>query len=152
MLDNIPAALSVSPLDCESLSFMAGFDYTYRGNQNHLIVEALGVPPAYERLLEIPGAQMLTYEPTLQFALDAECRMQCRVNVESRTSAYHIRSSDYPEEQLSVYVTIRRFGSLDVGESFVTTCRQLQELCFRVVDSYVVDNILVPLQQAISIS
>jgi hypothetical protein len=152
VLDAIPSALSISPLDCESLSFMAGFDYTYRRNQNQLIVEALGVPPAYERMLEIPGAQMLTYEPTLQFALDAECRVQCRVNVESRTSAYHIRSGDYPEEQLSVYLTLRRFGSLEVGESYVSTCRQLQEICFRVLDGYVVDNILVPLQQAISIS
>ncbi len=152
VLDSMPASLSVSALDCESLSFMAGFDYNYRGNQNQLIVEALGVPPAYDRLLEIPGANMLTYEPILQFALDPECRLQCRVNVESRTGAYHIRSGEYPEEQLSVYVTIRRFGSLDVGESFVSTCRQLQETCFRVVDAYVVDNILVPLQQAISIN
>jgi hypothetical protein len=152
VLESVPFALSVSPLDCESLNFLVGFDYTYRGNQNQLVAEVLGVPPAYDRLLDIPGANMLTYEPTIQFALDDDCRLQCRVNVESRTSAYHVRSGEYPEEQLSVYVTARRFGSLDSGETFADVCDQLREVCLRVVDQYVVDNVLLPLQQAISIN
>jgi tetratricopeptide (TPR) repeat protein len=39
-------ALSISPLDCESLNVMFGFDFTYRGNHNELLVEALGLAPA----------------------------------------------------------------------------------------------------------
>ena len=39
-----PFSLSVSPLDCESLNIMFGFDFTYRGNHNQLLVEAWAWP------------------------------------------------------------------------------------------------------------
>jgi hypothetical protein len=150
-LELAPYALTVSALDCESLNVMFGFDFTYRGNQHELLVEALGVPPALERMLEVPGATVLGTEPALQLALDADCRTQCRLSVETRTAAYHVRTGDYPEEQLSVYFTARRYGSLDPGESYVTAMRQLADLCVDMVDSYVVDSVLKPLQRAIAI-
>ena len=37
VLDLAPFSLSVSPLDCESLNIMFGFDFTYRGNHNQLL-------------------------------------------------------------------------------------------------------------------
>ena len=111
VLELAPFTLSVSPLDCESLNVMFGFDYTYRGNHNQLLVEALGVVPAFERMLEIPGATVICNEPVLQLALDSDCRIQCRLSVETRTTAYHVRTAEYPEEQLSVYLTARRYGS-----------------------------------------
>ena len=55
VLDLAPYTLSVSPLDCEALDLLFGFDFTYRGNHNQLVAEALGVSPAMERILEIPG-------------------------------------------------------------------------------------------------
>ena len=91
---------------------MYGFDYTYRGNHNQLLVDALGMVPAFEKMTEIPGATILANEPSIQFALDEECRTQCRLSIETRTSAYHVRTKEFPEEQLSVYFTARRYGSL----------------------------------------
>src|SRR5690606_34227392 len=76
VIDVAPYALSVSPLDCESLNVMFGFDYTYRGNHNQLVAEALGLPPAFERMQEMSPSAMLGYEPSVQFALDPECRYQ----------------------------------------------------------------------------
>ena len=87
VLDIVPYALTVTPLDCESLNVMFGFDFTYRGNHNQLLADALGVVPAFERLAEIPGSSIVGHEPSLQLALDAECRVQCRLNFETRTSA-----------------------------------------------------------------
>jgi len=150
-LELAPYALTVSPLDCESLNIMFGFDFTYRGNHNQLLVEALGVAPGLERMTEIPGATILGNEPTLQFALDEDCRTQCRLSVESRTGAYHVRTGEFPEEQLSVYFTTRRYGSLDPGETYVSAMKRLAELCIELVDNYVVENVLRPLQQAIAI-
>jgi hypothetical protein len=152
VLDMIPYALSVSPLDCESLNVMYGFDYTYRGNHNQLLVDALGVAPAFEKMTEIPGATVLANEPSIQFALDEDCRLQCRLSVESRTSAYHVRTKEFPEEQISVYFTARRYGSLDGSETYVTAMQRLAETCREIVDGYVVENVLRPLQQAIAIS
>jgi hypothetical protein len=150
MLELAPFALSVSPLDCESLNVMYGFDFTYRGNHNELLVEALGITPAYERMLELANAT-ICYEPALQLALDADCRTQVRVSVENRTTAYHVRTGEYPEEQLSVYLTARRYGSLDPNETYIAAMQRLADLAQNVVDNYVVENVLRPLQQTIAI-
>jgi len=152
VLDLIPYTLSVSPLDCESLNVMYGFDYTYRGNHNRLLADALGVIPAFEKMTEISGATILASEPSIQFALDEECRTQCRLSIETRTTAYHVRTKEFPEEQISVYFTARRYGSLDGEESYVAGMRKLAETCREIVDTYVVENVLRPLQQAIAIS
>jgi hypothetical protein len=150
-LELAPYALTVSALDCESLNVMFGFDFTYRGNHNELLVEALGLSPALERMLDIPGATVLGNEPCLQLALDEDCRTQCRLSIEARTGAYHVRTGEYPEEQLSVYFTARRYGSLDAGQTYVSAMSQLADLCIELVDGYVVDNVLRPLQRAIAI-
>lgn len=151
ILDLVPFALSVSPLDCESLNVMFGFDFTYRGNHNQLLVDALGIAPAFERMASIPGATVLCHEPAFQIALDTDCRMQCRVSIETRTSAYHVRTSEYPEEQLSVYLTARRYGSLEPGETFVNAVGALAQIAAEVVDQCVIEQILRPLQQTIAI-
>jgi hypothetical protein len=151
VLDLIPYSLSVSPLDCESLNIMYGFDFTYRGNHNQLLADALGLIPPLERLAEIPGTTVISNEPSIQLALDDDCRVQCRVSFETRTSAYHMRTGEFPEDQLSVYMTLRRYGSLDSGESFSQAMLRLAGICRELVDNYLVDGILRPLQETIAL-
>ncbi|MCH2124394.1 MAG: hypothetical protein MK165_06355 [Pirellulaceae bacterium] len=151
VLELVPYALSLSPMDCESLNLMFGFDYTYRGNHNELVAEALGVIPAFEKMMNIEGGTLICNEPSLQMAFDVDCRIQCRLSIETRTSAYHIRTGEYPEEQLSVYFTARRYGSLDPDETFGSAMDRLVELCHELIDGHVVENILLPLQQTIAI-
>ena len=62
-----------------------------------------------------------------------------------------MRTGEYPEEQLSVYVTARQYGSLNPDETFVQTVDSLAQLCQDVVDSYVIDNVLRPLQRTIAL-
>ena len=152
ILDLVPFTLSMSPLDCESLNIVYGFDFMYRGNHHQLLANALGVLPAFEKLAEIPGATILAADPSIQFALDEDCRTQCRLSIEARTSAYHVRSKEYAEEQITVYFTARRYGSLDGTETFVTAMNRLAEIAREIVDGYVVENVLRPLQQTIAIS
>lgn len=149
VLDLVPHALSISTLDCESLNLMFGFDFTYRGNHNQLISEALGVPPAFEGLLDLPGARAIAYEPSIQIAVEEDCRLQCRLSVESRSGAYHVRTGEYPEEQISVYVTARRFGSLDQGETYGDVLDRLVAVCTQTVDDIAMEQVLLPLQQTI---
>jgi hypothetical protein len=151
VLELAPFALSVSSLDCESLNIMFGFDFTYRGNHNELLVEALGMTPAYERLLELANGTTISYEPALQLALDTDCRTQVRMSLEPRTTAYHVRTGEYPEEQLSVYLTARRYGSLDPGETFVSAMSRLADIARNFVDNFMVESVLRPLQQTIAI-
>jgi hypothetical protein len=76
--------------------------------------------------------------------------LQARLMVETRTNAYHVRRGDYPEEQISVYFTVRQYGSLTPGVSFDQTLTTLREQNERLMNKYVVDQVLRPLAQAIS--
>ncbi len=150
VLSIIPYSLSISHHDCESLNLVYGFDFTYRGNHNLLLAETLGLPPAFDELSEIPGCQILGYEPSLQITLDGELRTQCRLSFETRTLPFSMRTGDYPEEQLSVYLALRRVDSLLIHEKFESEIERLAEIGRGILDSYVVGNILRPLQKAIS--
>jgi hypothetical protein len=150
ILELAPYTLSVSPLDCEALDLLFGFDFTYRGNQNQLLAEALGVSPSMESLLEMSGTTVINHEPSLTIAMDPDCRLQLRVSVETRTNAYQVRMDDYPEEQLSIYVTARQYGSLAPDQTFVDTLDRLQRLCHEAIDNHVIEHVLRPIGRAIS--
>ena len=102
-------------------------------------------------MLQIPGATVINHEPSITIAVDPECRLQLRVSVETRTNAYQVRMGEFPEEQLSVYVTARQYGSLSPNQTFVDTLDRLRQLCHDAIDGYVIEHILQPLGRAISI-
>lgn len=150
VLELIPYMLSVSPLDCEALDFMMGFDFSYRGNHDALVAEALGTSSAMDGLLDLSNSQVINYEPSITVSLDESCRQQARLMIETRTNAYHVRRGDFPEEQISVYFTVRQYGSLNPGASFEETLMQLRQHNERLLQQHVVDQVLRPLAQAIS--
>lgn len=150
VLDLVPYMLSVSPLDCEALDFMVGFDFSYRGNHDALVAEALGASSAMEGLLDIPGSQILNFEPSVTISLDESCRRQARLMIETRTNAYQVRRGEFPEDQISVYFTVRQYGSLSSSTSYESTLQQLRQQCEQLLERYVIDQVLKPLQQAIS--
>ena len=151
VLDLIPYELSVTPLDCESLSVMMGFDFAYRGNHNEILAEVVGVAPALESLTQVPHAKLLSNEPAIQVSLDEDCRTQCRVSFEARTNAYQIRTGEFTDDQISVYLTVRRYESLGADETYVGEFIRLADLCRDMVDEYLVGSVLRPLQDAISL-
>jgi hypothetical protein len=150
VLELAPYMLSLSAIDCEAMDLLFGFDFTYRGNHNQLVAETLGVSPALERLLDVQGSTIVSCEPTITVALDEDCRVQCRLSIENRTNAYQIRTGEFPEEQLSVYVTARRYGGLPADMTYVQALDGLQTVCCEMVDNYVAEHILQPLARAIA--
>ena len=150
VLELLPYMLTVSPLDCEALDFMLGFDFSYRGNHDEIVAEALGTGSALEGMLDIPGARLLNFEPSLTVSLDESCRRQARLMIETRTNAYQVRRAEYPEDQISVYFTLRQYGSLEPDTSFEQTFLQLRARCDELMESYVIDHVLRPLAHAIS--
>lgn len=151
VMDTVPYTLSVSPLDCESLNLMYGFEFAYRGNHNELLAEALGMAPAMEKMMDIEGAKLVAFDPSVQIALEEDCRTQCRLSVEPRTTAYHVRTGEFPEEQLSVYLTMRRYGSLDSDETYESKLRDLHQRAIKILDDYVVEHVVEPLRAIIAI-
>jgi hypothetical protein len=151
LLDLAPALLSMSPLDCEAIDVLFGFDFAFRGNHNSLLAEALGPGPALEGLGDVPGSKLINYEPSLTIAVDEECRTQVRVSTETRTNAFQVRTGEFAEEQLSVYVTARQYGSLEGGETYVDTVERLAQLGQDVIENCVVEQVLRPLARTIAL-
>ena len=150
VLDLAPYMLSVSTLDCEALDLLFGFDFTYRGNHNGLVADALGISAPLENMAEQMGGQVINYEPSLTLALDEDCRVQCRMNIETRTNAFQVRTGEFPEEQLSVYVTARQYGSLDPDSTYIESLNRLNQTCEEMIESHVMDNVLRPLAREIA--
>ena len=76
--------------------------------------------------------------------------MQARLMIETRTNAYQVRKGEFPEDQISVYFTVRQYGSLEAGAAYEQTLRSLRQRCDELMDSYVIGHVLVPLGEAIS--
>ena len=150
VLEAVPYLLSVSPLDCESLNLTYGFDFRFRGNHHELLAETFGMASALDKFRGVTSGKLLGFEPSIQLALDDGCQTQCRLSLESRTTAYQIRTGDFPEEPISVYLTLRRYGSLDTEKSYVSMFQQLVETGESLIQSHVIENILLPLRQAIA--
>ena len=151
LLDLAPPLLSMSPLDCEAIDVLFGFDFAFRGNHNALLAEAVGPGPALEGVGDIPGSKLINYEPSLTIAVDEECRTQIRVSTETRTNAFQVRTGEFAEEQLSVYVTARQYGSLEGSETYVHTVERLAQLAQDVIENCVVEQILRPLARTIAL-
>ena len=151
LLDLAPPLLSMSPLDCEAIDVLFGFDFAFRGNHNALLAEALGPGPALEGVGDIPGSKLINYEPSLTIAVDEECRTQIRVSTETRTNAFQVRTGEFAEEQLSVYVTARQYGSLEGSETYVHTVERLAQVAQDVIENCVVEQILRPLARTIAL-
>lgn len=151
VLEQVPFDLSVTPLDCETLSIVYGFDFSCRGNHNEMLAKAIGLPPGLESFGSMPYGKILANEPALQFALDEQCRTQCRVSFENRTNAYQVRTGEFGEDVMSVYLTVRRYDSLEPDQSYVDEFNRLAALCGDIADEYLIPGVLQPLQEAIAI-
>src|SRR5437764_1096455 len=58
VLELAPHLLTISVLDCEALDVMYGFDFTYEGNHDEVVAEAMGLGPAPGGLLGLQGARV----------------------------------------------------------------------------------------------
>lgn len=150
VLEVAPHLLTISTLDCEALDVMYGFDFNYQGNHDEVVAEALGVGPGLESLLDLPGHRVINFEPTLTLALDEGCRLQCRLSVETRTNAFQIRTGDFPDEQLSVYFTVRQYWGNGSQKSFLDSFRRQREVGEELLVERIIPRIIQPLAQTIA--
>ncbi len=103
------------------------------------------------RVFEMGGTQLLGYEPSIQLGLDPQLKTQCRVSFETRTLPFSVRTGEYPEEQLSVYLSLRRVESLGPTEKFDSEIVRLAGIGKGILDEMLVSSVLKPLQRAISL-
>ncbi len=150
VLEVAPYHLDFGPLDCEALDVLFAFDFMYSGNHDEVVAEALGLNTTLESLLQMPSARVINYEPSLMLALDDNCRLQCRLSVETRTNAYQIRTGQFPEAPISVYFTVRQYWGRQAAKTFGESYQNQRKICQELVDSHIIPAVVKPLAQAIA--
>jgi hypothetical protein len=150
VLELAPHLLTISLLDCEALDVMYGFDFTYEGNHDAVVAEALGLGPALEGLLDVPGARVMNFEPSVTVALDEACRLQCRLTVETRTNAYQVRTGEFPEDQISLYFTVRQYWGTGPEQTYLESFRRQRQIGEEVVETLIIPRVVRPLARAIA--
>lgn len=144
--------LGVSGIDVECLDVLFGYNLDYRGNRDAIVHEALlsGAPLALLHA-ETEGP-CVECEPSLVVALDADCHLQGRLSVETRSNSYQIRTGQYEDEPISVYFTVRRYpvpGKLmDFSRDFQAQCEMCEDLSRRVIIPHVVRPIAAAISTA----
>lgn len=149
VLEVAPFHLDFSPLDCEALDVLFAFDFMYSGNHDEVVAEALGLN-TLEGLLQVPGTRVLNYEPSLMLALEDTCRLQCRLNIETRTNAFQIRTGQFPEAPISVYFTVRQYWGRQGGRTFGESYRSQRKTCQELVDAHIIPSVIRPLAETIA--
>lgn len=150
VLELAPHLLTISILDCEALDVTYGFDFNYEGNHDEIVAEALGLGPALEGLSDLPGSRVVNYEPSLTLALDPGCRLQCRFSIETRTNVYQVRTGEYPDEQISLYFTIRQYWGNGNDRTFLDSYHRQRTLGEEIVRNTILPRFVTPLAQAIA--
>lgn len=150
ILELVPYHLDMSALDCEALDVLFAFDFTFGGNHDEVVAEALGLNTTLENLLQLPGSRVINYEPSLMLSLDENCRLQCRLSIETRTNAYQVRTGQFPEAPISVYFTVRQYWGRQPYKTWGESYTNQRKLCQELVDSHIIPAVVRPLAQAIA--
>jgi hypothetical protein len=149
VLDMAPYHLDLSAMQTELLDVLYYFDFAYQGNHDEVVAEALAQGTPLEGLSQVPGGRVLHYQPTLMMALDESCQLQARLSIETRTSAYQVRTGQFAESPVSVYFTVRQFWGKQPFKTFTESYRNQRRVLDELVQQYVVPNVLQPLAKAI---
>ncbi len=149
LLEMAPYHLGVHPLDTDSLDVQFYFDLMYQGNHDEVVTEALAADGPFDSLFKLGGARVLNYQPSLMVALDDGCQLQARLSVETRSSAYQVRTGNFGESPITVYFTVRQFWGRQPFKSFHESYLNQRRILDDLVSEHVVPKILNPLRQVI---
>lgn len=150
ILELAPYHLDLHSMQTDSMDVLYYFDLIYQGNHDEVVAEALANGTPVDGLLQVPGARVLNYQPTVMLALDDGCQLQCRLSVETRTSAYQVRTGQFSESPISVYFTVRQFWGKQPFKTFVDSYQNQRRILDELVNSTVIPNVITPLQRAIA--
>ncbi|OWK38884.1 hypothetical protein [Fimbriiglobus ruber] len=150
LLDMAPYHLGISSLDTDSLDVVYYFDLMYAGNHDEVVAEALATGGPLESLSKLQAGRVLNYQPAMMVVLDESCQLQCRLSVETRTTAYQMRTGNFPEAPISVYFTVRQFWGKQPFKTFADSYRNQRRLLDELVTDHIVPHVVQPLARAIS--
>lgn len=150
ILELAPYHFDFTPLDCEALDVVFAFDLLCSGNHDEVVAEALGAGSRLESLFQIGGSRVLNYQPSVMLALDEGCRLQCRLNVETRTNPYMVRTGQFAEAPITVYFTVRQYWNRLPFKTLRESYQNQRRICQEMADRHVIPAIVRPLARTIA--
>ncbi|MBN2560523.1 MAG: hypothetical protein JXQ75_06300 [Phycisphaerae bacterium] len=131
VLKMAPYHLTLDDLDYDHLEVVYGFDLEYRGNHDQLVADTLYADSPFAALLNHDSvSHAIDAQPFVGMAVSESCDTQVYVEVKSRTSTFEVRTQQYEPQQLSVFLTVRRYwgfaeaGSIGEAHRELTRCAE----------------------------
>ena len=101
-------------------------------------------------LSEEAGSKPVDFQPSFTVALSDDCRLQARIDVITRTNSYQVRTGDYSDDTISVYLVLRRYWGDRPQIALERMIEQLAEKADALCGNYVVPRVLRPISEAIA--
>jgi hypothetical protein len=150
LLEISPCHLGISPIEVDYLDVLFGFDMGFGGNHDEIIAESLFADSPLTSIAEEESAKAVDFQPTVTVSLSEDCRLQARIDVVTRTNSYQVRTGDYADDVISVYLIVRRYWGDRPRETFEQMFAQLAERADGLCDRYIIPRILRPISAAIA--
>jgi hypothetical protein len=90
------------------------------------------------------------FQPTVTVALTDDCRLQARIDVVTRTNSYQVRTGDYADDVISIYLILRRYWGDRPREPMEKLFTQMTERADALCTSHIVPRVLRPISAAIA--
>lgn len=150
LLQQAPYDLGLSPVEVDYLDILFGFDLSYRGNHDEVIVESLLRDSPLSCLMDEGGAKAVDIQPSITVALSDDCRLQARIDIITRTNSYQVRTGDYSNDVISVYLILRRYWGDRPKEPMETLLRGMAERAEALCTEQVVPKVVKPISAVIA--
>jgi len=150
ILEMAPHHLGLSPIEIDYLDVLFGFDLTFGGNHDEIIAESLFTESPLACLTEETGAKAVDFQPTVTVALSEDCRLQARIDVVTRTNSYQVRTGDYSDDVISVYLIVRRYWGDRPREPMEQMFTKMTERAELLCESHIIPKVLRPISSAIA--
>jgi hypothetical protein len=150
LLELAPHQLGLSSVEIDYLDVLFGFDLEFNGNHDEVIAESLYGDSPLTCLLEESGARAVDFQPTVTVALSEDCRLQARVDVVTRTNSYQVRTGDYGDDVISVYLILRRYWGDRPKMPMEKLLAEMTERADSLCTNYVVPRVVKTISSAIA--
>lgn len=150
LLELAPYNLGVSPIEIDYLDVLFGFDLSFSGNHDEIVAESLFGDSPLTCLTEEKGAKAVDVQPTVTVALSEDCRLQARIDVVTRTNSYQVRTGDFSDDAISIYLILRRYWGDRPRDPMEKLLGQMTSRAESLCESYIIPRILRPISAAIA--
>ena len=150
LLEHSPHLLGISPVEIDYLDVLFGFDLGFSGNHDEIIADSLLADSPLSCLTEEKGAKPVDFQPTVTVALTDDCRLQARIDVVTRTNSYQVRTGDYSDDVISVYLILRRYWGDRPKEPMEKMFTSMAERADALCHSHIIPRVLKPISAAIA--